>query len=169
MARIRVYELAKELGLSSAELRDRLQGLGVEVKSASSTIDDVTATTVRDLLVEEAAAGGDGGQAAPTAVEAAEEEQEGIEPIEVAFPVSVRDFAAQLDTDVANVISELLRLGTPMTANHEITLELAQRLGEGWGYRVIAKGRPGPAPEVQPAVQAPAPAPTPAPVGKSVV
>jgi translation initiation factor IF-2 len=37
---MRVYELAKQLGVSNKELLDRLHNLGVEVKSHSSSIDD---------------------------------------------------------------------------------------------------------------------------------
>ncbi|MBI4734356.1 MAG: translation initiation factor IF-2 N-terminal domain-containing protein, partial [Rubrobacteridae bacterium] len=36
---MRVYELAKQLGITSAELIDRLKKIGIEVKSHSSSID----------------------------------------------------------------------------------------------------------------------------------
>ena len=39
MAKLRVHELARELGLSSKEIIDRLGNLGVEVKSHASTLD----------------------------------------------------------------------------------------------------------------------------------
>jgi translation initiation factor IF-2 len=40
VSKVRVYAVAKELGVSSKELVERLHGMGVEVKSAQSTIDD---------------------------------------------------------------------------------------------------------------------------------
>jgi translation initiation factor IF-2 len=40
MARKRVYELAKELGLENKELISRLEKIGIEVRSHSSTLDD---------------------------------------------------------------------------------------------------------------------------------
>ncbi len=54
MARVRVYTLAKELGLPSKELIKVLDELGVKVKTHSSTVDEATATAVRELLQEEA-------------------------------------------------------------------------------------------------------------------
>ena len=39
MAKVRVYELAKELGLESKDLLATLKGMGEFVRSASSTIE----------------------------------------------------------------------------------------------------------------------------------
>ena len=47
MAKVRVYELAKELGLDSKELLTKLQEVGEFVKSASSTVE---APVVRKLM-----------------------------------------------------------------------------------------------------------------------
>lgn len=47
MAKVRVYELAKELGLDSKELLAKLQEVGEFVKSASSTVE---APVVRKLM-----------------------------------------------------------------------------------------------------------------------
>jgi len=60
MAKIRVYALAKELGLDSKKLSDALEGLGVTVRSHASSIDEATANAVRELLADK-------GVAAPTA------------------------------------------------------------------------------------------------------
>jgi len=47
VAKVRVYELAKELGLDSKELLTKLQEVGEFVKSASSTVE---APVVRKLM-----------------------------------------------------------------------------------------------------------------------
>ncbi len=47
MAKVRVYELAKELGLESKELLAKLQEVGEFVRSASSTVE---APVVRKLM-----------------------------------------------------------------------------------------------------------------------
>ncbi|PZP24766.1 MAG: hypothetical protein DI600_01715, partial [Cutibacterium granulosum] len=39
MAKVRVYELAKELGLTSKQLLGKLNDMGEYVKSASSTLE----------------------------------------------------------------------------------------------------------------------------------
>ena len=46
-ARIRVYELARELGLTNKETLDLCAGLGIGVKSHSSSIEDAQADRVR--------------------------------------------------------------------------------------------------------------------------
>lgn len=58
MARTRVHQLAKELGLSSKEALEKLASLGIEVKSHSSTLEDAEAGRLRTLVR------GDGSKAA---------------------------------------------------------------------------------------------------------
>lgn len=62
MAKVRVYELAKELGLESKELLQTLNDMGEFVRSASSTIE---APVVRRL--KEKAAGSSASAPAPSA------------------------------------------------------------------------------------------------------
>ncbi|MEA4925387.1 MAG: translation initiation factor IF-2 [Syntrophomonadaceae bacterium] len=50
MAKIRVHELAKELGIPSKEMVDTLQKLGLDVKNHMSTMEDSQATWVRKRL-----------------------------------------------------------------------------------------------------------------------
>ncbi|HEY0138785.1 MAG TPA: translation initiation factor IF-2 N-terminal domain-containing protein, partial [Nannocystis sp.] len=47
MAKIRVYELAKELGKDNKEMETVIRGLGVEIKGVMSTLDDDQAQMVR--------------------------------------------------------------------------------------------------------------------------
>ena len=47
MSRVRVYELAKEAGLKSKELADKLIAMGYPIKSHSSTVDDDMAADIR--------------------------------------------------------------------------------------------------------------------------
>ena len=50
MGNVRVFGLARDLKLSSQEVIDRLRKLGVEVKTASSSIDEDTADKLRRIL-----------------------------------------------------------------------------------------------------------------------
>ena len=52
MSRVRIYELAKEVGMGSKELTDKLIGLGFDVKGPSSTVDDTTAAKIRGTIVK---------------------------------------------------------------------------------------------------------------------
>ena len=58
MARIRVRDLAKELEVTSKDLRDHLAALGIEISNPASSLDDDTANAVRDLVRESRRNGG---------------------------------------------------------------------------------------------------------------
>jgi hypothetical protein len=45
MGNVRIFQLARDLGLSSQEIVERLKRLGVEVRTASSSIDERTQPT----------------------------------------------------------------------------------------------------------------------------
>ena len=47
MAKVRIYELARELGRESRDVLERAQSLDLEVKTASSGLDDDAAALVR--------------------------------------------------------------------------------------------------------------------------
>lgn len=57
MSRVRVYELAKEAGLKSKELADKLIAMGYPIKSHSSTVDDDMAADIRKKIKENAVSG----------------------------------------------------------------------------------------------------------------
>jgi translation initiation factor IF-2 len=54
MSKVRIHALAKELGVDSKRMLDMLHGMGVDAKTASSTIDDETAEIVKALVADEA-------------------------------------------------------------------------------------------------------------------
>ena len=52
MSRIRIYELAKEAGMSSKVLADKLLEQGYDIKGHSSTVDDETAEKIRHTILK---------------------------------------------------------------------------------------------------------------------
>ncbi|BHH82630.1 translation initiation factor IF-2 [Desulforhopalus sp. 52FAK] len=54
MSRVRVYELAKEAGMSSKALTDKLIDLGYDIKGHSSSVDDETAEKIRSTVLTSA-------------------------------------------------------------------------------------------------------------------
>ncbi len=54
MSKIRVYELAKEAGMSSKALTDKLIELGFDIKGHSSSVDDDTAEKIRNTILKSA-------------------------------------------------------------------------------------------------------------------
>ncbi len=57
MSKVRVYELAKEAGLKSKELADKLIAMGFPIASHSSSVDDNMAADIRKKLKSEAVTG----------------------------------------------------------------------------------------------------------------
>ncbi|WP_027891647.1 translation initiation factor IF-2 [Calidithermus chliarophilus] len=53
MAKVRIYQLAKELGMTNEELLEILDNMGVEYKSHASTLEDETAAAVKELIGEQ--------------------------------------------------------------------------------------------------------------------
>ena len=56
MSKVRVYDLAKEFGLKSKELADKLVAMGYPVASHSSSVDEDMATDIRKKILGEGVA-----------------------------------------------------------------------------------------------------------------
>ncbi len=52
MSRVRIYELAKEAGMASKVLAEKLIELGYDIKGHSSTVDDETAAKIRSSVLQ---------------------------------------------------------------------------------------------------------------------
>ena len=52
MSRVRIYELAKEAGMASKALADKLIALGYDIKGHSSTVDDDMALKIRTEVLQ---------------------------------------------------------------------------------------------------------------------
>ncbi|CAG37342.1 translation initiation factor IF-2 [Desulfotalea psychrophila] len=63
MSRIRIYELAKEAGMSGKAFADKLIKKGYQIKGHSSTVDDATADEIRRTFLGTKESGQDTGQA----------------------------------------------------------------------------------------------------------
>ncbi len=80
MTKVRVYELAKELNLSSKELMEKIEGLDLKINSHMSSIEEEEAQLIKELLTEE-------NKAPDEPVKEIEEEIEAIDILEVEKPV----------------------------------------------------------------------------------
>ena len=54
MSRVRIYELAKEAGMNSKVLADKLMAKGFAIKGPSSTVDEDVADTIRKTVLRQA-------------------------------------------------------------------------------------------------------------------
>ena len=53
MSRVRIYELAKEAGMASKVLAEKLIEQGYDVKGHSSTVDEETAERIRKTVLKD--------------------------------------------------------------------------------------------------------------------
>lgn len=165
MAKQRVYELARDLGLESRDVLERAQELGVEVKTASSGLDEDSVALVR-LSYEEAAA--DQPRAASPEVEleveevleevleaevevvleeeieeeAEEEAEEEIEATDekvllVEAGLTTHDFARMIQTRTVLIVQALMEMGEMVPADGTIPTDAIEELGRKFGYDLL--------------------------------
>ncbi len=117
MAKVRVHQLAKELGISNNELIALLRELGEEVKSHSSTIDEETAEAIRELVQERK-----GHLPRPQVVSLPRR------------PVSPVELAERMQLDVGVIMRHLLLSGIAVSPNQSLELEVVVNLLKQLGY-----------------------------------
>ncbi|HEX6946733.1 MAG TPA: translation initiation factor IF-2 [Acidimicrobiia bacterium] len=158
---MRVYELARELGVDSKELMAQAQELSIDVKTASSGL------SAEDEELLRLAYSGDGAAAAETeaeeepapAVEEAVEEPEpnpapAAQEIQIAsIPAgaTVSEFAEAVGQPVGEVVKALLNRGIPAGAGQPMPEQFIDEVAESFGYIVeVEEAPPAPAVAEQP-------------------
>lgn len=160
MAGVRVYELARDIGVSSKNLVEELRGQGIEIKSHMSTIDEETAVLVMDLYREHIDSNhkkrSDTFSISPT------QEQQPVERISPSIPsapetflpdsktskskenvlylseaITVKDFAEALNLKTKDVLMQLMSLGSVPSINTVINLETANTVAKKLGKDVV--------------------------------
>jgi len=152
---MRVYELARELGVQGRDILLLLEELGAGGRTASSRVPPEHLDVIRVRLghpplaappkpEEKPVAVVEERPAPPAPAPAAQQPVE-VEPVEIAeetneislqMPVTVGAFATALDTDPENVITAAAGLGETVTEDDRISSELALLIGEQWGYTI---------------------------------
>nr|HPJ72657.1 translation initiation factor IF-2 N-terminal domain-containing protein [bacterium] len=153
---MRVYELARELEVSSKELLELLRAKGIEVKSHSSSISDDDAEIARRELSAPAAeeAG------APAAAEEAAPEEAPEQPrrLTVKFPVTVQQLCEVIDVKPNILIKRLLDNGIFASLNQFLDEETAGVMAADYGYELVSETAVKDKDEAQAAPPPPSPA-----------
>ncbi len=156
--RVRVYDLARELGLENRELMDLLEAEGVEVRSHASSLEPEIADLIREHVIAErrdAEAEGKNlevtlaGLAAPAKVPAkapeddAPAEQAAAEPAELHLkaPVTVRDLAEGLGRKPNELIGQLMTMNIFATITQVLDVELVEKICAKYGITFIRERR----------------------------
>jgi len=139
---VRVYMLARELGIPNKELIARMKELGIEVKSHSSTVDEEIAQLVKDEL---------GAPAAVVEPPAVEEEQPRPEAekrlLKLDFPIAVKDLAVHLEMKPNELIRKLMEQGIFATITQEIYRDTLEGASQALGIE-LARARSAEKPQV---------------------
>lgn len=152
---VKVFELAKELGISNQEIVSRLDKAGVGKFAPSTEFDDATAATARQVLSTPAA------PAAPVADAAT---------IVIPVNVTVKELGEKLGVGASEVQKVLMGLGVLAGLNQRLAPDAVQRIAKKLGKSVSvgevptaaapatsAPAAPKSAPTEKPAAVAPAP------------
>ena len=156
---MRVYELARDLGMDSKELLTQAQDLGIDVKTASSGLDDESAELLRLAVAGDQP---EAAQAEPAPAEAtpsepvesdlepgtttsepvsAEAEQE-VEIVSIPLGATVTQFAEAIGITPTDVVTELLMRGQPVGVGQVMPADLIEPVAESFGFMVDVEGAP---------------------------
>ena len=154
MARVRIYQIARELGLSSQDVIRQAKEIGLVVRAASSTISTEEAELVRFALVgepetapepapipepepvEEAPAPPVSVEDPPVPEEAPLPPVEELSVVEVKDTASVAEYAEALDVPVGEVVARMIGMGRVVGAGQLMPRDLMAEVGEGFGALV---------------------------------
>jgi len=145
---IRVYELAKEMKVSSGELMERLEKMGISVKNHFATIGDDTV----GLLKKDGIKVADTGAVLPESNKSVQLEkpelkkeakvkeekilEENESELKISEGSSVKELAAIFKRSSSEIIKILMSMGEMATINQPVSNEAIELLSEEFGYKV---------------------------------
>ncbi|TYP54294.1 translation initiation factor IF-2 [Thermosediminibacter litoriperuensis] len=138
MSKIRVYELAKKLGISSKKLISILEDLDVDIKNHMSSLEDDMAQLIMDLISEEKGGKKPKTEAQKSAELPRKSEEEINKPRvqKVILPpkISIKDLGTRISIEPVKLIRKLMDFGLMVNINAEIDFESAKKLVKEFGY-----------------------------------
>lgn len=168
MAKVRVYELAKELRMTSKELISKMKDLDLNINSHMSSLEEEEAEMVKELIEEEKKLkkshnrsnskynkkmnkkGNKKNRQQSIAKEVdrvksddgkddGKVEGKKITSIEIGDTIKVKDFAEKIGVSATELITKLIGLGVMAGINDSIDYDVASLVGEEFGCEVIKK------------------------------
>ncbi|QUI22991.1 translation initiation factor IF-2 [Vallitalea pronyensis] len=135
MSKIRVYEIAKELGLSNKELLATLKEFDIKVKNHMSSLTDEEAKLITEYYAPE-----DTKEEVDNAQEVAAEVESDEETVLIPEMVTVKTLAEKLNKQTSDVVKSLMLKGIMATANQEIDFDTASEIA--LEYNVLLEKEP---------------------------
>ncbi len=118
MSEIKVFQLAKNLGITTSDLVAVLKDLEIPVAGGSDDLDSATADTVREMLAQD-----------KSLIDQAK-------TVEIPQSLSVREFAEAMGMVPADIQKRLVEMGILASVNQQIGSDVAAKVAEKWGYTV---------------------------------
>ncbi|QUH26326.1 translation initiation factor IF-2 [Serpentinicella alkaliphila] len=167
MSKVRVYQLAKDLGLTNKELISKLEDLAINVSNHMSALEEEEVELIKQLIEEEKQPPvQDNGEDVEEEIEIEKNKNnnskkpknkkknedktinkshenekelyiEDMPIIEIGERIVVKDFAVAIKKSVNEVISKLIHMGVMATINQEIDFESAEKIANELGIEVI--------------------------------
>ncbi|MEE8317577.1 MAG: translation initiation factor IF-2 [Candidatus Omnitrophota bacterium] len=135
---IRVHKLAKELGLTSKELIEKLHGLKIEVKGHMSSLDDDTAILIKEEVGPSKVKEKPKPKAKKKPAQAVEKKEpaKDLKVLKLDLPVSVKDLAIKLQIKPNELIKRFLSKKILITITKRLDEEMARSISEEFGYKI---------------------------------
>lgn len=137
MTKLRVYELAKNLGISSKKLIEILGDLDIDVKNHMSSLEVETAKLVKELFEEET--GDEKKQKSNNEKEKNDVNEKQV--IILPSKISVKELGAKIGLEPVKIIKKLMDFGLMVNINAEIDFESAKKLATEFGFKVKAEAK----------------------------
>lgn len=141
---VRVHQLAKELGIASKELIEKLRELKIDVKGHMSSMDDDTATLVKEALsvnkwTKKSPAkkkDTEKSDAEPVPEKEKKEDPDDLKLLKIDLPITVKDLAVKIQTKPNDLIKKLLYRKILVTINQSLDEEIAGSIAKDFGYKI---------------------------------
>ena len=145
MTKVRVYELARELEITSKELIEKITDLDISVSSHMSSLENEEAALIKSLIIEELDQ--DTGDTIEEkdkgdTINMEKEKDLVIEKgdgliIEIENSIVVKDLADKLGVNPAQIITKLIGMGVMVNQNQAIDSEIAIIIAEEFDVELI--------------------------------
>jgi translation initiation factor IF-2 len=142
MSKTRVYELAKELNISSKDLILKLNELGIKVKNHMSTLENEEVNLIIEILTEKDEVKDDENKMESIDNGNDENNQvknEDIKIISVPPFITVKELSEKMNINPSDIIKKLMSRGIMVTINQQIDYDNAVQIAEEYGFLVDKK------------------------------
>ncbi|CCQ93055.1 initiation factor IF-2 [[Clostridium] ultunense Esp] len=150
MIKIRVYELAKELGMTSKDLMEKMEELDLKVSSHMSSLESEDAEMIKGLFEEEKEGkkekkNSNKGKAMKVKnnsennrkKDKKQDNDKADNIIEMGGTIIVKDLADKIGIGATQVITKLIGLGVMASQNQSIDFDTASIVADEFGFKVI--------------------------------